>query len=320
MNAGTPNDLSPSPFDPPSRDGADSNGQVKDRLTTTLFLAALFHGIVILGVTFAVPASRPPPAPTLEVLLLNGPDSPAPDNEKAQYLAQRNQRGTGTTEDQVHATSPLSSEIPLQHTGLPDGNSDVFAEAIGGEHSTEFVTARADRSDVSFRSGSDAPEQRAQTPLALAAALSSPIITDATERTLRLRGRQDGKYEVIPDTRESKLAPYLDSWRVRVERLGTMNFPQVARKRAPAVNPILEVAIRADGRLEDIVVRRSSGRKEIDQAAMSILRLASPFDPFPADLRNQYDQLRFAYEWQFLEGGRSGAVSVPVQRKTTGSR
>jgi len=51
-----------------------------------------------------------------------------------------------------------------------------------------------------------------------------------------------------------------------------------------------------------VIVKRSSGRKDIDQAALSILRLASPFDPFPAELRKQYDELRFAYEWQFLGG------------------
>ena len=65
---------------------------------------------------------------------------------------------------------------------------------------------------------------------------------------------------------------------------------------------MLEVSIRADGQLGDVVIRRSSGRKDIDQAALSILRLASPFDPFPQDLRKRYDELRFAYEWQFLEG------------------
>ena len=38
-------------------------------------------------------------------------------------------------------------------------------------------------------------------------------------------------------------------------------------------------------------------------SALSILRLASPFDPFPKELSKQYDELRFAYEWQFLGGG-----------------
>ena len=67
---------------------------------------------------------------------------------------------------------------------------------------------------------------------------------------------------------------------------------------------MLEVAIGGDGSLGEVIVVRSSGRKEIDQAALSILRLASPFDPFPADMRKKYDVLRFAYEWQFLGGTR----------------
>ena len=40
------------------------------------------------------------------------------------------------------------------------------------------------------------------------------------------------------------LAPYLDAWRRKVERLGTLNFPQIARDGAG--NPILEVSIRRD--------------------------------------------------------------------------
>ena len=287
---------------------------VKDRLTTTLFLAALFHGIVILGVTFAVPRGSGTPTPTLEVLLLSGPDLKAADNPTAQYLAQRNQIGSGTTDERVRPANPASSAFAAEQEGLPDGNGSEYREAISGQRSTEFVSAKSDRSEVSFRSGDNDPSQRAEVPLALAATSPSPIATNATDNSLRLRGRQDGKYEVVPNTRESKIAPYLDAWRRKIERLGTMNFPQIARQRGAVTgNPVLEVAIGADGKLKTSVVRRSSGRKDLDQAAQSILRLASPFDPFPADLRKQYDELRFAYEWQFLDGSvGQGTVSVPT--------
>jgi protein TonB len=63
--------------------------------------------------------------------------------------------------------------------------------------------------------------------------------------------------------------------------------------------PTLEVVIGADGRLNDIVVRRSSGDRALDQAALKILRLAAPFDPLPQSIRANYDVLRFAYEWDF---------------------
>jgi periplasmic protein TonB len=274
---------------------------VKDRMTTTLFLAALFHGIVILGVTFAVPMLDKQPAATIEVLLVTGEDTRAADNLGAQYLAQRSQRGSGTTDEHVRPANPASSAIAAQQAGIPEGNSNDYREAVSGQQSAEILSSRSERSEVEYRSGENRPAQQAQAPLALAPTTPRPIATNATDETLRLRGKvADGSFEVIPNTRESRLAPYLDAWRRKIERLGTLNFPQMAV--GGAGNPVLEVSIRRDGTLGNVLVKRSSGRKEIDQAALSILRLASPFDPFPAELAKQYDELRFAYEWQFLGG------------------
>src|SRR5690606_30426993 len=90
-------------------EGNEGLAPVNDRFTTTLFLAALFHGIVILGITFAIPRSDERPLPTLEVLLLTGADTRAADNLSAQYLAQRNQEGSGTTDERVRPANPASS-------------------------------------------------------------------------------------------------------------------------------------------------------------------------------------------------------------------
>ncbi|HEX7012977.1 MAG TPA: TonB family protein [Steroidobacteraceae bacterium] len=273
---------------------------VNDRLTTTLFLAALFHGIVILGVTFALPSEDKRPTPTLEVLLLTRDDTRAADNPQAQYLAQRNQQGSGTTDERVRPANPASSAISASQAGIAEGNSDQFREAVEGQASAEVLTSRSELSEVDYRNGERQPTEQ-QAPLALAPTPPRPIATNATDTTLRLRGKRlDGAFEIVPNTRESRLAPYLDAWRRKVERLGTIHFPQIARRAASRGNPVLEVAVRADGSLADVVVRRSSGNKEIDQAALSILRLASPFDPFPSTLSQHYQELRFAYEWQFL--------------------
>lgn len=288
----------------PMGEAREGLAPVSDRLTTTLFLAALFHGIVILGVTFAVPDAADRPTPTLEVLLLTGEDTRAADNPDAQYLAQRSQRGSGTTEERVRPANPASSMLAAEQAGTADGNSSEHRDSVAGQRSSEILSSRSDRSEVEYRSGEDRPAQTAQAPLALSPTAPRPIATSATDETLRLRGRRaDGTFEVIPNTRESHLAPYLDAWRRKIERLGTLNFPRIGRSGSTTGNPVLEVSIRADGHLGEVIVRRSSGHREIDQAALSILRLASPFDPFPAELRKQYRELRFAYEWQFLEGG-----------------
>ena len=62
------------------------------------------------------------------------------------------------------------------------------------------------------------------------------------------------------------------------------------------------MAIGAEGHLEEIVVRRSSGDRMLDQAALKILRLAAPFEPLPSSILAEYDVLRFAYEWDFSTG------------------
>jgi TonB family protein len=70
---------------------------------------------------------------------------------------------------------------------------------------------------------------------------------------------------------------------------------------------VIEVTIGADGKLLGSVVRRSSGHAEIDEAAMRILMLASPYDPFPSELASRHDEIRIAYEWQFLDGSAQGS-------------
>ncbi len=69
--------------------------------------------------------------------------------------------------------------------------------------------------------------------------------------------------------------------------------------------------IAANGRLREATVRRSSGYGALDQAALTIVRLASPFNPFPSELTAEYARLRFAYQWDFVAGSLASAT-VPA--------
>jgi len=297
---------------PPSvpSDAARYLAPARDRLTTTLFLAALFHGIVILGVTFGVPDSDDRGTPAMEVLLLTEPGANDELNPEAAYLAQRHQRGSGTTQAEVKPGSPAASLLPTNLAGLPDGNGVEWHEALFGAPAVDLVASRSTRSDPSVQHGTNTPSQAAETPLALLYTPPSPVIATSVDKSLVLRGKIVHEVEVAPDTRESRIAPYLDSWKRKVERLGTVKYAMIARQRELQGNPVLEVVIRADGSIEQIVVRKSSGHKELDQAALAILKLASPFDAFPPALQADFDQLRFAYEWQFVGDKLRGKVSV----------
>ena len=291
------------PLAPPARlarrreDGA--TGRVtRDRLVSMAVLAALLHGLIILGITFAPPASRQQGTDNgIEVLLVSDELPEARENESATYLSQRTQTGSGNTAERLPAQVPTPGRPGSQTTPSQRNESDSLEEQLLS------TTREQGRTRI--------------LALPLPATAEEPAASDrqgqpASDEALRLRGERRDELYVTADTRASRLAPYLDAWRRRVERIGTINYPSVAQRQGLTGNPVIEVALARDGRLQSARIQRTSGHPEIDAAALDILRLASPFDPFPPELARDYRVLRFAYEWQFV-GGRveETAVTVP---------
>lgn len=287
---------------------------VGDRLATAIFVAALAHGLFILGVRFSAPPPDARPLPTLEILLVpSGPEDPATD-DRAAYLAQRNQRGTGLGNEARRSSLPEARpDTPSDALDMPvDPETErVLREDARGQAS---ILARRALDAERLPTGADTPETA---PVFFAQPAPPPptvgLNASASDRELYLRGARSANGQLLADTRESAIAAYLEGWKRRIERVGTVNFPNEARRRGLSGNPVLEVAIRADGSLQEVIVRRSSGHRELDQAAVGIVRLAAPFDPFATALRERYPVLRFAYEWQFLNGrlGGDGTLFTP---------
>jgi len=274
----------------------------EDRLATAVFVAALIHGLVILGVQFSSPPTDDRSLPTLEVLLV--PEGPAEaPNPAATYIAQRSQHGSGTGLERQRTSLPESSASVVPSTGLPEGDSNAPEPAEKSAGGAPVLTTRT--LDASRAVAGDVAAEASQSPGAPLESRPLPEIganAVAAEQQLRLRGKPSDDDSLRADTRESAIAGYLDGWKRHIERVGTLNFPNEARRRALSGNPVLEVAIRANGSLDAVVVRRSSGHRELDNAAVGIVKLAAPFDPFPTAMRERYPVLRFAYEWQFLNG------------------
>jgi protein TonB len=93
---------------------------------------------------------------------------------------------------------------------------------------------------------------------------------------------------------EFRFARYVEDWRAKVERIGEMNYPQAARDERKYGSLVVTVAIKADGSLEDVEIRRSSGVRILDQAAIRIVRLAAPYAPFPPEIAKDTDVLSIA--------------------------
>ena len=293
----------------PARGGLAGHGEgrapVRERLMTMLFLAGIAHGIVILGLSFGAGGRSGGAAPGMEVLLVTDDLPEAHRNDHAAYLAQRTQLGSGNTH-----TLP---------TGSPEAHAAAAPQSLFG--GLEQWAAETQVSGKERIVATEAPQPefvwfgqagRQSTATALARQLDAGTLArhgrgDAPE--LVLRGDPKTGQWISPDTKASTLAPYLDAWRRKVERVGTLNFPSAARQANYSGSPVIEVALAADGRLIEATIQRASNHAEIDQAALRILRLASPFEPFPPALAHSYGSVRFAYQWEFF-GGQLGTGTV----------
>jgi protein TonB len=280
-----------------------------DRMLTTCFLAALFHGIVILGVTFSSPNSDAggADAPALEVVLVNDQAPSAAKNPNARYVAQRTQLGSGNTLSAERSRIPKSSLMPVERLGIPGGEGLAAQQTSADSGDDELVATHAAALKILYFAAPTAAKETAQMPELLEKRPDLAMTPNDDGIELHMRGEAKQQLWIAADTRESDVAVYLDGWRRKIERVGTMNFPDVARRRKLSGTPVIEVTIGADGRLIDTKVRRSSGHAEIDEAAMRILKLAAPYDPFPTDLNAKHDEIRIAYEWQFLGGSPQGS-------------
>ena len=255
-------------------------------MTYALGIAIAVHVAIILGLEFSFPASSSPrTTPTLEVVLDPTAHKTRPADD-ADFLGREDQRGRGNAD--ASASPVLTEENTPPLPDEMEADAATIEPMSAGSSNPDLVASRSEADDeVRMDLLPERPEIAPESRRLLTIAPLSPS-QNPRERVLGV------------NTRKTLFAEYLAAWTDKVERMGTLNFPDAARRLGMEGSPILEVAIRSDGSLGDVIVRQSSGQPALDQAAKQILTLASPFDPFPRDLKDNYDMVRFAYEWRFM--------------------
>ena len=111
--------------------------------------------------------------------------------------------------------------------------------------------------------------------------------------------QQPKKRAVSAATVAAMDAQYLYEWRARMERIGNQNYPAEARRLGLQGVVLMLVAINADGTLHDVQIRKSSGNKILDAAAIRRVKLAAPFAPLTQEMRKDTDILEIIRTWQF---------------------
>jgi len=275
---------------------------VPDRLPAMLFLAALFHGILIIGVTFNPElANQFASAISLEVTIVADADQQIDRPDEAAYLAQASQEGGGNTTEQVRPAAPLQSAMPVDNEGQDDGTALLDAQAH--EQSADELLATQEASDrqIEIDPRSD-PQPETSTAIAMEAGSEVTLpLPQEDQASMLIHDDEPRQLIISADTRESVVAAYLDNWKRRIEAVGDSYLPQLGKIDDISGSPTLMVAIDVSGNLTEAVVRKSSGSTVLDLAALDILHRASPFDPFPPEVSAEYDIVRFEYKWLFAD-------------------
>lgn len=266
--------------------------------------------------------------PTLEVMLVNSKTVTAPD--KADVMAQANlDRGGNTDQNRkmktaLPAVKQQKAEISVKPlTELKAGKK--AAQLTAEETKEQKHVAELERQAQELMTQLNASNKVESQPVQKAAAKEAEMgsqetpskvldIQDLTAMALEMDrleaiiAKQQDAYEKRPKKRflgarakEASDAMYLDAWRLKVERIGNMNYPEAAKAQKIYGQLRMTVSVKSDGSIDSIVIDKSSGSKILDKAAKDIVNLAAPYPAFSPEMKKTTDILGITRTWTFTQ-------------------
>ena len=308
-----------------------------DRLGLTLSIALLIHALIVFGINFTKEDRPTTRSNTMEIVLVKQ-ETKAP--EESNILAQKNLQGGGEIEEVIEPATAIAPsfsksnqqiidqptlkeelfqphDIEISKTEIPeilDINKESM-EAIAVENIENEITDIVSEKQIPdlVYEKFDNPDtekkipKKTTTPPTIPssdelltnsfeiASSNNEVRREMIEKTERLRRKF-----ISASTKEYEYATYMDAWRRKVERVGNLNYPEEARRLNLSGSLRLDVALNKDGTINEITLRKSSGEKLLDNAAIKIVELAAPYAPFPKNIEDQIDILHILRTWQFI--------------------
>ena len=270
------------------------------RLWLAIVISLAVHGL-LMTLHFSFPdASKAVRDKALDIILVNARSERKPS--EAQALAQANLEGGGNTDENRRIKTPLPPK-PQQVKGSEIERMQRRVQEIQVAQQKMLTEAKTARAVAAARNAAEQP-----TPVT---SLSGLDLAESARAMARLEGeinKSIDDYNKRPRTKfigartkEYRFAQYIESWRQKVERIGTLNYPEEARGKLYG-SLVLTASINHDGSLNRVDINRSSGYKVLDEAAKRIVRMAAPYADFPPDIRRDTDILEITRTWYFTQG------------------
>ncbi len=270
---------------------------LRTRLSFSMIFSILLHAFILFGLALVMPEPRNADnlMQPLQVVLVNSKSKSRPS--QADALAQHNLDGGGNTAEDRRAKSPLPTmRDDLKFT--PEQRTKRVA-ALEEETKRMLTRLKSDYTTVQ-------PEPKKQK--SSTASNGDDLIQKALE-IARLEAQINKSwdaYQKFPrrkfigaHTQEYRFAQYIEDWRVKVERIGNLNYPEQARRQKIFGKLQLSVAIAKDGSVDSVEVSKSSGQRLLDAAAIRIVKLAAPYAPLPPNITKDTDILTITRTWSF---------------------
>ena len=282
--------------------GDTSDGDIShDRLGFAFCLALALHAAFILGISFNR-EDRAAAAPRLEITLAQHQSEKAPD--KADFLAQNNQEGSGTLAEKAMLTTreladfqdnTIREVTPQQQVRSQPKQQAATQLLTTIGHSDEKVPSRLTKQAQEEQTPQESDDlttvQRSLEIASLEAKLD--IQRQAYAKRPRIRRLTSMA------TKRSDDALYLHNWRAKIEAIGNQHYPAQARQEKIYGSLRLVVSLLPNGEVQKVKILQSSGHRVLDQAAIRIVHLASPFEPFPPEMERKVDVLEIIRTWRF---------------------
>lgn len=267
----------------------------------SLFASIGFHAFIIFGLGIALPQARltKNDLQPLEVILVNAKSVTRPT--KADALAQANLDGGGNTDANKRAKSPFPV-LPKETKNLQLESRESRVRQLEKEAKTLMTAVKAEKTVSPPEPKTEPVPQPGDTPTAeelVGRSLEIARLQAQIEKDWQAYQKRPRRTFVGARAQSFPLAQYVEDWRLKIERVGTLNYPHAARQQKLFGSLQLTVAIKADGSVERVEIERSSGKKILDQAALRIVDLAAPFAPLPEDVRKNTDILHITRTWTF---------------------
>ena len=275
----------------------------QQRLGATLALSVLVHGLLILGVGFAV-SDNAPLVPTLDVIFSQTSTPLTP--KQADFLAQANQQGGGDHDKPQRPRDSQDGIVPQPRDGLAPVPQQRQAAAPPPPPQARVVSSTHGVDQVADAQSRPVPEQPdVDAPMTARERRDAEMARLAAEVHLRSEqyAKRPNRKFVSASTREYAYANYLRAWVDRAERVGNLNYPDEARQRRLGGQVVISVGVRRDGSVESSRILRSSGTPLLDAAALRVIELAQPFPALP-QANDDIDILQVTRTWVFLPGGQ----------------